>query len=61
MAVPDIRGAGIADLAAGIRARKFKARDLTDAYLDRVARLDGALGAFLLIDADGARRRADDI
>ncbi len=57
----DVRGAGIARLAEGVRARKFKARDLTEAYLDRVARLDRALGAFLLVDSEGARRRADDI
>ena len=57
----DVRGASIADLAGGVRAGRVKARDLTEAYLDRVGRLDGALGAFLLIDAEGARRRADEI
>jgi aspartyl-tRNA(Asn)/glutamyl-tRNA(Gln) amidotransferase subunit A len=57
----DVRGAGVAALADSVRAGKVKARELTDAYLDRIARLDGALGTFLLIDAEGARRRADDI
>ncbi|MEO8211722.1 MAG: Asp-tRNA(Asn)/Glu-tRNA(Gln) amidotransferase subunit GatA [Myxococcales bacterium] len=57
----DVRGAGIAQLADQVRARKLKARDLTEAYLDRVGRLDPALGAFLLVDAEGARARADDL
>jgi aspartyl-tRNA(Asn)/glutamyl-tRNA(Gln) amidotransferase subunit A len=57
----DIRGAGIGQLADGVRAGKVKARDLTELYLDRIARLDGALGSFLLIDAAGARLRADEI
>jgi aspartyl-tRNA(Asn)/glutamyl-tRNA(Gln) amidotransferase subunit A len=55
----DIRGASIGALADGVRAGKLRARDLTEAYLDRIARLDGALGCYLLVDADGARRRAD--
>jgi len=59
--VRDVRGAGIAQLADGVRAGQVKARDLTEAYLDRVTRLDGALGAFLLVDRDGARRQADEI
>ncbi len=57
----DVRGASITQLADSVRAGKVKARDLTEAYLDRVARLDGALGTFLLVDADGARRRADEV
>ena len=57
----DVRGARIAHLAERVRGGKLKARDLTEAYLDRVGRRDGALGAFLLVDADGARRRADEI
>ncbi|MES1204522.1 MAG: Asp-tRNA(Asn)/Glu-tRNA(Gln) amidotransferase subunit GatA [Pseudomonadota bacterium] len=56
-----VRGAGIAGLAAGVRSGKWKARDLVEAYLDRIARLDGALNTFLLVDADGARRRGDEV
>ena len=52
----ELRVAAIAD---GVRAGKLRARDVTEAYLDRIARLDGALGCYLLVDADGARRRAD--
>jgi len=56
-----VRGASIATLADGVRAGRWKARDLTEAYLDRVARLDGALGTYLLVNGAGARRRADEI
>jgi aspartyl-tRNA(Asn)/glutamyl-tRNA(Gln) amidotransferase subunit A len=55
----DVRGATLTDLAAGVAAKKWKARDLVEAYLDRVAKLDKKLGCFLLVDADGARRAAD--
>ena len=59
MGAPDIRGASIASLAESVRSGRVKARELTEAYLDRVARLDGALGTYLLVDAAGARRKAD--
>jgi aspartyl-tRNA(Asn)/glutamyl-tRNA(Gln) amidotransferase subunit A len=61
MASPQVLGASIADLADGVRARKWKARELVESYLDRIARLDGRLGCYLLVDADGARRRADQV
>jgi aspartyl-tRNA(Asn)/glutamyl-tRNA(Gln) amidotransferase subunit A len=54
-------GASIAALADGVRARQWKARDLVEAHLERVARLDPALGCFLLLDAAGARRKADEV
>ncbi len=59
MAAPDVAGASIATLADGVRAGRWKARDLVEAYLDRVDRLDHALGCFLLVDASGARAKAD--
>ena len=55
----EIRGATIAAIADGVRAGKLRARDVTEAYLDRIGRLDRALGCYLLVDAEGARRRAD--
>jgi aspartyl-tRNA(Asn)/glutamyl-tRNA(Gln) amidotransferase subunit A len=58
-ALPEVRGAAIGALAAGVRAGKWRARALTEAYLDRIARLDGVLGTYLHVDADGARRKAD--
>jgi aspartyl-tRNA(Asn)/glutamyl-tRNA(Gln) amidotransferase subunit A len=61
MASPQVKGASIAELADGVRARKWKARELVESFLDRIARLDGRLGCYLLVDADGARRRADQV
>ena len=61
MASPQVKGASIAELSDGVRARKWKARDLVESYLDRIGRLDGRLGCYLLVDADGARRRADQV
>ena len=58
---PDVRGASLTALAAGVAAKTWKARDLVEAYLDRIARLDKKLGCFLLIDGEGARRAADAI
>ncbi len=55
----DVRGAGALALADGVRAGKWRARDVVDRYLDRIARLDPALGCYLLVDAAGARRQAD--
>ncbi|HEY5283981.1 MAG TPA: Asp-tRNA(Asn)/Glu-tRNA(Gln) amidotransferase subunit GatA, partial [Polyangia bacterium] len=57
----EVRGASLTALAAGVAARTWKARDLVEAYLDRVARLDKKLGCFLLVDGEGARRAADAI
>jgi aspartyl-tRNA(Asn)/glutamyl-tRNA(Gln) amidotransferase subunit A len=55
----DVRGLSIATIADGVRAGKLRARDVTESYLDRIARLDRALNCYVLVDADGARRRAD--
>src|SRR5688500_5911176 len=59
MAAVEVTGASIAALADGVRSRKWKARDLVESYLDRIARLDPKLGCYLLVDGDGARKRAD--
>jgi aspartyl-tRNA(Asn)/glutamyl-tRNA(Gln) amidotransferase subunit A len=56
---PTLAGASLVALAEGVRARRWKARDLVEGYLDRIARLDRAIGSYLLVDADGARRQAD--
>ena len=61
VSVPELRGASIASLASGVRDRRWKSRELVEAYLDRIARLDGPLGSFLLVDAAGARRKADEV
>jgi aspartyl-tRNA(Asn)/glutamyl-tRNA(Gln) amidotransferase subunit A len=49
----------IAAIAAGVRGGKLRAREVADAYLERIAREDGALGCYVRVDADGARRSAD--
>jgi aspartyl-tRNA(Asn)/glutamyl-tRNA(Gln) amidotransferase subunit A len=55
----EVRGASAVALADGVRAGRWRARDVVEPYLDRIAALDPALGCYLLVDADGARRRAD--
>jgi aspartyl-tRNA(Asn)/glutamyl-tRNA(Gln) amidotransferase subunit A len=59
VSLPELLGATVPDLAAGVRDRRFSARALTEAYLDRIERLDGQLGSFLLVDGAGARAQAD--
>jgi aspartyl-tRNA(Asn)/glutamyl-tRNA(Gln) amidotransferase subunit A len=58
---PEVRGASLVALAEGVAAKKWKSRDLVEAYLDRIARLDKKIGSFLLVDGEGARRAADAI
>lgn len=58
---PEVRGASIASLAEAVRERRTRARDLTEAYLDRIEKLGQQLGAYLLLDAEGARKRADEV
>jgi aspartyl-tRNA(Asn)/glutamyl-tRNA(Gln) amidotransferase subunit A len=48
----------LTELAAAIAARKLSAVEATGACLDRIARLDGRLHAFITLDADGALARA---
>jgi aspartyl-tRNA(Asn)/glutamyl-tRNA(Gln) amidotransferase subunit A len=59
--VIEARGATLVAIAEAVRAGKLRARDIAEQYLDRVGRLDGALGCYLLVDAAGARRRADEV
>ncbi len=54
-------GTSAMEIAEGVRAGKLRAREVTEQFLERVARLDAALGCYLLVDAEGARRRADQI
>jgi aspartyl-tRNA(Asn)/glutamyl-tRNA(Gln) amidotransferase subunit A len=57
--VIDARGASLTAIVDGVRAGTFGAREVTEQFLDRIGRLDGALGCYLKVDAEGARRRAD--
>jgi len=49
----------IASIAPAVRAGKVRAREVADAYLERIAREDAALGCYVRVDAEGARRSAD--
>ena len=55
----DPRLATAVAVADGVRKGSVRAREVTDAFLDRIAAQDRRLGCYLLVDADGARRRAD--
>jgi aspartyl-tRNA(Asn)/glutamyl-tRNA(Gln) amidotransferase subunit A len=46
-------------LAAGIAAGEYSAREVTTAFLDRIAETDGSLNAFLAVDTPGALAAAD--
>jgi aspartyl-tRNA(Asn)/glutamyl-tRNA(Gln) amidotransferase subunit A len=46
-------------IARAIRAKEVSSRELTRAYLDRIARVDGRLGSYLLVDEAGALARAE--
>ena len=48
-----------ADQAAALAAREVSSRELTQAHLDRIAAVDGAVGAFLHVDAGHALSQAD--
>lgn len=48
-----------AETAAAIRAREVSSRELLDAALDRIARLDGPVNAVVRLDVERARAAAD--
>ncbi len=50
-----------AEQARRVRARAVSARELTQAYLDRIAHIDQSIGAFLQLDREGALAQADRI
>lgn len=47
------------ELHQALASRQISSRELTRAYLDRVARLDGALDAFITVDEEQSLRQAD--
>jgi aspartyl-tRNA(Asn)/glutamyl-tRNA(Gln) amidotransferase subunit A len=55
----DPKASTIASIAPAVRAGKLRAREVADAYLDRIAREDPTLGCYVRVDAEGARRTAD--
>src|ERR1700720_839695 len=48
----------ISDVAAGIRTRTVSATEIVEATLERICVLDPKLGAFVHLDAEGARAQA---
>lgn len=48
-----------AEQLRSLRGRDITARELTEHYLDRIAKLDGELGAFVTVDPELALREAD--
>ena len=55
----DVLFAGAAELAECVRRGDFSARELTDAYLTRIAAHDRSLNAFSVVMAEAARNEAD--
>jgi amidase len=47
------------ELAGMLRAREISARELLEAHLDRIERLDPSVNAVVTLDVDGARAAAD--
>jgi amidase len=47
------------ELAAMLRAKEISARELLDAHLDRIERINPAINAIVTLDPDGARAAAD--
>ncbi|MBN9469232.1 MAG: amidase [Bosea sp.] len=57
--MPDLTSATLSTLAAGLEAGTYSSRSLTEYYLDRIRRLDGALNAFASVDEVAALDLAD--
>ncbi|HEX2570328.1 MAG TPA: Asp-tRNA(Asn)/Glu-tRNA(Gln) amidotransferase subunit GatA [Polyangia bacterium] len=49
---------GAADIARAVAAREVSALEVTRAHLARIAAIDGRLGAYLLVDEEGALAQA---
>jgi Asp-tRNA(Asn)/Glu-tRNA(Gln) amidotransferase A subunit family amidase len=50
--------AGIAEAARKIRSKEISPREIVDAHLERIEKLQPKLNAFVHVDPDGARRQA---
>jgi aspartyl-tRNA(Asn)/glutamyl-tRNA(Gln) amidotransferase subunit A len=55
---PDPLAAGIQDFAARLRRREITSLQATEAYLSRIAGLDGVLGTYEYVAAEQARQQA---
>ena len=54
----DFRRVSVAHIAEQVSARGLSAREVTQAALDRIERLDGELGAFVAVDGEAALAEA---
>ena len=59
MSDDDLCFASATELAAMVRQRQVSARELLDAHLDRIERLNPEINAIVTLDEDGARATAD--
>jgi aspartyl-tRNA(Asn)/glutamyl-tRNA(Gln) amidotransferase subunit A len=59
MAEIDFRTTSLAELSRSVRAKEVKARELTQAALDRIERLDPTYHAFVAVDGERALAEAD--
>ena len=57
----DFRTTSLADLARSVRAKEISARELTQAALDRIQRLDPTYNAFVAVDGERALAEADGV
>ena len=58
-ALADLIRSSAAEQAAALAAGEVSSRELTQAHLDRIAAVDGVVGAFLNVDAECALSQAD--
>jgi aspartyl-tRNA(Asn)/glutamyl-tRNA(Gln) amidotransferase subunit A len=52
---------GAAEIASKVRSRELSAREVTDAVLGRIERINPVINAWAVIDAEGARAQAERI
>ena len=55
----DLANTSLRQLASALHERRISSRELTQAYLERIGRLDGHLGAFITVDPDKTLSQAD--
>ncbi|MBU6505582.1 MAG: Asp-tRNA(Asn)/Glu-tRNA(Gln) amidotransferase subunit GatA [Betaproteobacteria bacterium] len=55
----DLANTSLRQLASALHERRISSRELTQAYLERIGRLDGQLGAFITVDPDKTLSQAD--
>jgi aspartyl-tRNA(Asn)/glutamyl-tRNA(Gln) amidotransferase subunit A len=57
--MPDLIDLDLSEARAGLRRKEFSSRELTQAYLERIDRLDESLRAFLTLTPENALAQAD--